>query len=364
MDGDEEDRCTACNEKFDSDRYYVCDSCMRKIHMTCMNLTASEAKCMPLQKRMLLLVCNDCRKLLIRLPTVIKVLDEIKQDIREIRNRNQTAENIGIPVKSYADMLTSGTKNTEERKQSTQTLIIRPKNKQEAKKTQDKIHHSINPTQLKVGISSLRTTKQGAVVLKCPTKQEVGILKEAAENSMGDLYQIEVPKKKLPRVKIIGYTGAKSAGELESAVRGQNNWVDEKDEFKITYLKKLKKKEETTIFAECSPSLFRKMVGMKRVYIDWERCAVYEDLQVIRCFNCQGFYHKGGTCDKRKTCSNCAGEHDRSACQSRVRRCHNCMVANSLHKTEYNTEHAVNDPVCPSYRYHIEVLKSKIDYSP
>lgn len=363
MDGDEKDDCTACHETIGNEQYYMCDSCMRKVHRNCVGLTASEVKCMPLQKRMLLLICDDCRNLLVRLPSILGILDELRRDIKEMKEDNRFTQARG-PVKSYADILGSASEDLERKTQDTQTLIVKPKNRQDAKKTQVKIHESIKPSELKVGIKSFRTTKQGSVVLKCSTRQEIDRLKEAAKTSLGDLYEIEIPKKKLPRIKIIGYTGEKSANEVEHTLRGQNNWIGEKDEFKVTYLKKRRNRQETTIFAECSPDLFRKIMTMKRVFIDWERCVVYEDLQITRCYNCQGFYHKGGTCVKKKICGKCAEDHDSSACQNQMKKCHNCLLANSLYGTVYDTGHTVNDPVCPSYRYHINVLKSKIDYGP
>lgn len=104
------------------------------------------------------------------------------------------------------------------------------------------------------------------------------------------------------------------------------------------------------------------MMKNKKIFIDWERCAVYEDLSIARCFGCQGFYHKSNTCTKRIVCGNCAGGHLTTECQSQAKKCHNCASSNSVHKTGYDVNHAVSDPVCPSYKYHIDVLRSRVDY--
>lgn len=69
MDGNENDKnCFECKSEVNDDHFYRCDSCLRKIHKTCVNLTTSEVRCMPLQKHLLLFICDDCRKLLARMP--------------------------------------------------------------------------------------------------------------------------------------------------------------------------------------------------------------------------------------------------------------------------------------------------------
>lgn len=318
---------------------------------------------MPLQKRMLMLICVGCRKMLARLPFIMGVLDEIRGDIRELKGRNSAVGELKSPSMSYAAALQSDGGNVSGgRLRNTPTLIIKPRNGQDAKQTQEEVCGSINPAKLKVGIKSLRSTRQGEVVIKCESKRELEILREAAGKSLEGKYEMKIPELKYPRIKICGYTGNKTAAELEDCIREQNEWVEVGDKLEITYVKKREEGSATTVFARCSPTLFNKMMRFKRVCMDWERCVIYEDLTIMRCFCCQGFNHKRAICKGRKTCKNCAGEHDVSTCQSDVRRCGNCQAANALYKTKYKISHAADDPSCPSYGYHIAVLKSKIDY--
>lgn len=362
MEGNE-NQCTTCREIINEadNQFYKCDSCLRKIHKDCVNLTASEVKCMPLQKRMLLLICTDCRKLLVRLPYIVKLLDGIKEDIRELKERKMSNE-VGQSSRTYAETLDNNSSSVDKKVRSTPSLVIKPKNGQNVKTTRQEICRSINPTELKIGIKSVKTTKQGNVVVKCATKREIDILKETAKNTLDGSYEVEVPKMRFPKIKIAGFTGVKEAKELEGCIRSQNSWIDAGDKLEITYLKQKRDKGESTIFAECSPILFNKMMKHKKVFIDWERCAVYENLSVTRCFRCQAFYHKSSTCTREKVCGNCAGNHVTAECKSQVKKCQNCSTANSVYKTGYNDNHAVNDPICPSYKYHIEVLRSRIDY--
>lgn len=361
MEGNE-GLCTECNEEVGDDQFFTCDSCFRKIHKDCIYLSTSESRCMPLQKRMLMLICGECKKMLARLPFIVKVLDEIRGDIRVLKERSFVPEMV-VPAKSYAGALQmDADKKSNDKARNTPTLIIEPKGAQDPKQTQVELYESIRPTELKVGIKSFRSTKQGGVVIKCGSKRELEIIKEAAVKSLEGRYEMKVPELKYPRVKICGYTGKKTAAELENCIRNQNEWVGEEDKLEITYIRRGKVANAATIFAKCSPALFGKMMHFKRAYIDWERCVIYEDLTVTRCFNCQGFNHKKTSCKGKIACRNCAGGHDVSACQSENKRCQNCQSANRLYKTKYEISHAADDPSCPSYRYHVEVLKSKFDY--
>lgn len=101
----------------------------------------------------------------------------------------------------------------------------------------------------------------------------------------------------------------------------------------------------------------------KKIHIEWSRCPVYEDLTVTRCYNCQEFYHKNNKCTKKIVCEYCAEEHKAEMCQKNIRKCNNCLQANNKFNRNYKVTHATTDPDCPSHKYHIELLKSKIEYN-
>lgn len=362
MDDEEVDNCVACRKQVREEQCYVCDSCLGRVHKDCMNLTASEIKCVPLQKRMLMLICIECRKLLGRLPYIVKMLEEIKQDVVQLKGKNGSMESSTLPT-SYAGVLGGAAQVDKDRVLNTPTLIIESKDgKQDPKEIQEELRQNINPASLKVGIRGLRETKRGGLVVKCASKKELDILQNAAEKSLGSRYVVKVPKLDQPKIKVIGYTGKKAPDEIEDCVRKQNEWIGPDDVFKITYLRKDERRNVTTVLANCSPGLFHKMMKVKKVFIDWERYPVYEDLTVTRCFGCQGFYHKQGTCKQQKACKTCAGKHDSKVCQSGSKRCKNCLTANSLYRAGYAIDHEADDLTCPSYCYQLGILKSRIDY--
>lgn len=351
-------KCVKCKQNCSED-YFKCDSCLNGIHKECANLTSSEVRCMPLQKRVLLLICDECKVFIARMPHMIKLMEEMKRDIDAIRNEMKTS----LSMRSYATVLQNSPETKGKLKSSLPTIVIKPKVTQRTQKSKKEIQDSIDPAKLNLGIKNLRETKQGNIVITCDSEQDIKLIKEEAERKLKENYKIELPKKILPRIKIAGYSGDESIVTLEKKIRKQNKWIDTADHLKITYIRRIKNKPNSTIYAECSGSLFNKMLTYGKVYIDWERLPVYEDLTVSRCYKCQGFHHKSPNCTKTEVCGNCAGSHSTLACERQIKKCVNCKIANGKHNLQLNTDHSAFDPECPSLKYQLGLLQNKTDYN-
>lgn len=356
MDGNE--LCMKCKQQCDAEeQYYKCDSCLQNIHKKCLNITPSEVKCMPLQKRILLLICEDCKQLIARMPYMVKLIEDMKKDIESLKS--------SVRKETYANVLQSNSiKDENNPKISPPTLVFKPKKDQRTETSRKEIQNSIDPAVLNVGIRNIRETKRGNIVIKCDTDQDLEKFKNEAVSKLKEKYSVVVPKKLPPKIKIIGYTGNKPMEEIEESIKRQNRWIVEKDYFKITYVKKQKNKSNTsTIYAECSGDLLLRIKNYKRICIDWERLPIYEDLSVSRCYKCQGFYHKSYKCERDQVCGNCAGNHSASECDSQTKKCVNCLLSNKQYNLNHNTSHSALDTNCPSLKYHLGIIVSRTDYN-
>ena len=103
-------------------------------------------------------------------------------------------------------------------------------------------------------------------------------------------------------------------------------------------------------------------MNAKRIYIGWKRFPVYEDLNALKCFNCQQFHHKSDNCANGIVCPNCSKDYSVSDCQSEVACCINCTISNSRYQTKYPVGHRANDRNCPSYLYQLNIAKFKINH--
>lgn len=248
--------CSNCKQTIFQDQCCICDLYLSKIHKNCVSLSPSEIKCMPLQKRALLLVCIGCKKHLARTWDLINLFDEmkaeisdLKKEVRELKSSSQNSERLN---KTYSDILKDQKDNTNRTKISSQppTLIIKPPKDQNVEITKKEIQTRINPSDLNIGVKNMRGTKQGDIIVKCANKQDAEALKKAADNYLGKNYINEMPKRHLPKIKIVGYRGTKSSTEIEHCIRKQNKWIESEDTYKVTYIKNIKTRNYSTIFLE------------------------------------------------------------------------------------------------------------------
>ena len=167
---------------------YECDCCQEKAHKQCMTLQPSEIKVIPLQKRSLLFLCDTCRGIIKKMPFIIKTLANIQDEVKEINNKIDKYEtkieaknDINIPT--YAAIANNKVEPTKKIK-NIPNLIIRPKAKQNAEKTKKDLQDNIKPEVLKVGVKNTRTTKNGGVIIKCDTKEDIEKLQKEAEKTL------------------------------------------------------------------------------------------------------------------------------------------------------------------------------------
>ncbi|CAG9764810.1 unnamed protein product [Ceutorhynchus assimilis] len=215
-----------------------------------------------------------------------EIISMLRQKIAELENR---PPNILPP--SYSTILQGNERHIPEVSAGPNipSIIIKPKQHQDSNKTNVDVKRNIKPSELKVSIKGTRILKNGGMVIKCSNKSDVDILKKEAEN--------------------------------------------EEDNIKITYIKRPEKLNAlNTVFGECPPDVFRKLMTAKKVFIDWQRYSVVEDLGIPRCFNCQQYYHRMDTCPNTTVCEVCAGDHNIKDCLKLNKKCNNCQIANEKYR--------------------------------
>lgn len=346
---------------------FPCDFCKRLICSECSSLSASELKCVTMLNRNLIFHCKNCRE-----NDIIQLLnDRIKDKEVIIEDKSQIIDLLkheleqfemklraNLPYVPFADVVKNPTRL--KRIDNFPEIIIKPKEPQEDKVTKEEINKSIDPKVLKIGIKQFRVSKAGAVVVKCQTKDETQLLKEEIIKKLQDKYDVNYTKMRKPRIKIISYGQDLKEKEIEESIVEQNNLPQ--GSITVKYVRK-EKSGLKTIFCECSIQSFHKIMAEKRIFIGWERLLVYEDLDIPRCYRCQGFYHKSNNCRNKTVCPVCSEEHEQRQCTKRKKCCKNCATSNELYKTSYNTEHHAADSKCSSLDYHKKMLRNKTCYN-
>lgn len=367
--------CDVCKKKDNPNlKIYLCDGCHKGNCMKCSNLTSSETRVLDLKGgRVMKFYCQKCTKF-----DTYTLLNEIIEDKSSIiSSKEEIIQLLKQKLKDYEEIIEK--KSTplfsqvlQSNKQSTRrvpahhennipNIIITPKNPQATEKTKNDLYENINLKNLKIGIKNTRPAKNGAIIIKCNDKKDIEVIKNEAENKLGN-YDVHITKMRNPKFKIIGYSGDLDKQEIEECLREQNSFFEEQDELKITYLKQNNRNATVTVYGEASPILFQKLMINKKIFLQWNRYPIYEDIGIQRCFKCQEHYHKNTNCVNKTICEYCASEHIIQECPKLHKKCNNCINANGKYKLSYNTDHEASDQNCPSYQYLLNILRSKINY--
>lgn len=349
--------------------------CERYFHDKCANVSSDEYALLG-SKKNFGWFCDSCMEKKNYLRNIVDGMKSLSNLSEGMKKQNDKIEKLQNEVTMCNDNLKSNIKEIiEERKEHTYAeklklkkhepvVIIKPKNQeQKSLDTKKEVRKSIDPTNL--DISGVRSVSKGGIVIECKNTESVNKLKEKAESKLGDEYEIKIPKKKLPRVKLVGISEKISLETIEEKIKSQNSFLNsENAHVKIVHIKANKDRRSYTAFAEVNAYAYRVMLDEQKVNIGWDRCKIYDAVEITRCFTCSGFNHKASQCKSQKACPKCAGPHHLSECKAgdEDQRCINCMHAVNKLKIKLDVNHAAWSSECAVFKRKLELERSKIDF--
>lgn len=356
--GESTNNCRKCLSRIKNrDPYIKCNGkCNSLFHSKCVDMSSVD---MELFKSCngLRWFCEECSVYLDNLWDLQKEICLLKNDltaeITELKNKinsnSAKVENIE-GKKSYAKAVTSG-----------EVVVIKPKEKQESKKTMEAIQKHVNPVSLEVGITEVKNIKEGGVLIKCKSKEEVKKIQTVVEKKLSKNYKINTPDLKRPCIKILDIDQEMDEDELINSLKKQNFFLNTDGVYlKVIAIKKMKSNYMAII--ECDPSTFKKVQEENVLSLNWSRCRVFEYVGVLRCYRCGGFNHKADQCNSER-CLKCAiSGHKSENCNAEHIKCFNCIDANEKMKTNFDVNHSIFNISCPIYLKKIEIQKQKIKY--
>lgn len=89
----------------------------------------------------------------------------------------------------------------------------------------------------------------------------------------------------------------------------------------------------------------------EKINIGWQRCPIYTDYGIIRCFKCCKYGHTSKDCKKNTVCPKCSLNRDLKECNSNTNKCANCVTSNNKYSLNLNVDNMVWDVnLCETYK--------------
>ncbi|XP_036340117.1 uncharacterized protein LOC118749421 [Rhagoletis pomonella] len=278
--------------------------------------------------------------------------DDNKKMIEAISNEN----------KKMCNELKENVNNVEAKISYANITKMKPSKKQDAEMTKNDLNSKVDPKELQ--ITNIVTTQSGVVIVESKNDQERDKIKNAIETNLGNAYEVKIPKKVKPTVVVSGINFKYDNDELAQRIKRQNACLTETD---IKIIKQYEKKKGSNVYynavLEVDVEAFTNILAGERINVGWERCRVYDAVQVLCCFKCKGFHHKASGCQEREVCTKCLGEHKHTQCDKEpIKKCINCIRANKELNLGLNDNHDTMDRACPVYQQKLSARKKKIVY--
>ena len=204
--------------------------------------------------------------------------------------------------------------------------------------TKGLLKSKINPTEIKVGINSLKSLKDGRVLIVTGSKEEAEILTRNIRDKCGEKLEAKVQKPRDPRLKIRNIPEEISIENIQKTLLAQNPDLGLKTGEINPKFTHTTKKHTCNLVIEVSSYTRRKLLHNK-VKLGWLICGIEHYMVATRCFKCSRFNHRLRDCRGMETRPLCAGNHKLNDCKAQPAdfKCINCHTVTFITRTQILT---------------------------
>lgn len=238
-------------------------------------------------------------------------------------------------------------------------LIVKPTCSQTSDKTKTDLRNKVS---VSVPISGVRNASNGGVIIACKGSDDIRELQKEASDNLGTDYEVRLLEKHNPKILIVGMSTLIDKTTLAEKLKAQNSFLKNSTISVIKVQQSTKSKYFNAVI-ELDNQSYKKALQLKKLFIDWERCFVYDNVYVVQCYKCCGYNHKTDICKNDQSCSKCAQPHLFKNCSSSFNMCINCKTANEKYKMSLDINHPSWDKKCSVYLRKIQLEKRKINYN-
>lgn len=402
-------KCKSCEQPFTNKNCesITCNFCDDKLHLTCVNITASAYKQFEKIERAFW-VCEDCipdkkdmkilNKRLMNIEKILMDQSEMLKDhsekIMNIKVQTPRTPNINFAQQSslsntplsallgkkrtFSQVISENERANSAKKVRTDNMQSEKKDKKERDKSviyiQPKIKSKKTVDDAKRDIKSLldpnvdpilglKNLAKDKMVIQCKDAASANAIFDKLDPKMKNDFDLRKSERKWPQLMISGVDPGDFVDEQQfiKLLRANNDVLVENSQLK--FIKVLNKNRNVVI--ETDIDTRNKLMEKKIIRIGWMLCSLTEYVQVLRCYNCHSFGHSATNCTNEKVCSICTGKHDSSMCENEQYICINCTNFNEIRQIGekmLDVNHPVFSIKCPIYRHKIEAKRKKVQY--
>lgn len=290
----------------------------------------------------------------------LSILNEQNKNISSLKsNIKKMSDNIVVNTKaqksSYASVATYAVNKSDS------VLLVRPKVLNGSAKAEKVVKSKLDPSSVKV--STLKSQKNGSVMIVCENEDSVEKLRKEVEDKLGDEYNAVVPALRKPRIKVVNFSEDYSTKEnLLTQLKKQNEYLINCDIIVKRITKSKSKYDPYSAIIEIDSEMSKKVMSDGFVRLGWKKCRVFVAYYVKRCYKCLGFYHESSKCTAKMACAHCGEEHFYKNCDKidvQKPNCVNCAHVNREYKLELPTDHNAFDRACGVFNKKLEKEKNK-----
>ena len=240
-------------------------------------------------------------------------VEKVKAELQESRAVNLSARvppSMGVtgntPTTNVKQVRTSsgGAKKlyTEVTNASTEKcykLVVKSTSNQSSESIKNVLKTKINPTEMKIGIKTLKSLKDERVLTEVRSEDETNLLNTNISAKCGEALEVNLPKLRKPRLVIRNIPQDITVENVKETILAQNPELNMKPGEVISSFKFRTKRGDTNMVTEVGPET-RKKLPQTRLKIGWLICNVGDYLVAKRRFKCSRYRvtQKTGTFEK------------------------------------------------------------------
>jgi len=205
-------------------------------------------------------------------------------------------------------------------------------------------------TDIKVGVQSLKTLRDGRVIIEVGSKKEIELLEERIRERCGEL-ETNIKKTRKLRLVILNIPNEINMENVEETLIKRNTEINIQEGSIVPKFIYTTKRATRNLVVEVDSETMKKL--QQRVKLGWTICRVDEYVSVKRCYRCSRFNLNHRECKGEEVCPLCIGNHSLKQCTAAPTeyKCINCMVCKKHNPTtQIDKAHTSLDKKCPSLK--------------